>query len=90
MDDNAEEPIQAQRAEAQAGDTIMAALILRPREWTATTGGPSAFATLSHRQTSVVIRAVTVGLQASRVLRWQATIGDCCAGGMRLRKGATE
>ena len=88
MDDTVEGQ---QTAEAQAWvrDTPATALHLEPHVSTAVTGGPSVFATPSRRQTSDVTRAATVALQASRVLRWRATIGDCCADATALRKGAT-
>ena len=53
------------------------------------TGAASVAATLSHRQTSCVIREETASLQANRVLRWRLTIGDCCADAKVRRKGAT-
>jgi hypothetical protein len=88
-DGNAEEPALAQTAEAQERDTIAAARNPEPHESTAATGGPSVFAIPSHRPTSVVIRVVTTILQARRVLRWRATIGDCCANAMGLHRRAT-
>jgi hypothetical protein len=66
------------RAEVQAEDKTAAAPIPEPHVSTAATGGPSVFANLFHRQTSAATRAATEGLQASRVLRWRAAIGDCC------------
>jgi hypothetical protein len=91
MDGNAEVPTRAQRAEAQERDTIAAARNPELHESTAATDGPPlVFATLSHRPTSVVIRAVTAVLQARRVLRWRATIGDCYADAMGLQRRAME
>jgi hypothetical protein len=89
-DDNAGKLTQRQRAEAQAQDTKGVALSPGLHVSKAATGVPLAFAAPSHRQTSVEIPEVTAALQASRVLRWQATIGDCCANATGLRKGATE
>jgi hypothetical protein len=79
LGDNAEEPMLGQRVEAQAQDTTAAAQIPAPHVSKATTDGPWASGVPFRRQTSAVTRAATVGLQARRVLRWQATIGDCCA-----------
>jgi hypothetical protein len=90
VDDNAGELIQLQKAEAQVQDMKAVALNLGPHVSKAATGVPSVVAVPSHRQTSVEIPEVTAALQASRVLRWQATIGDCCANATGLRKGATE
>lgn len=88
LDDNAEEQ-QMVGAQAWAQDMPATALLPEPHVSTAATDGPSVFATPSRRQTSDVTRAATVTLQASRVLRWRATIGDCCADATALRKGAT-
>jgi len=76
--DNAEELMSWQRAVARAEDTTAAAQSPEPHVLTAMTDGPSAVAIPFHRQTSAATRVVTVGLQARRVLRWRATIGDCC------------
>lgn len=89
MGDNAERQQQMVGVQAWARDMPATALLLVLHVSTAETDGPSVFATPSHRQTSGVTRAVTVALQASRVLRWRATIGDCCANATALKKGAT-
>jgi hypothetical protein len=77
-----------QRAAGPAEDTTWAALLPELRVWTVTTGGPPDVAVPSRRQRFAVIRVVTATLQASRELRWQATIGGCCANATGLQKGA--
>jgi hypothetical protein len=88
-DDSAEEQMREQRAGEQMQDKTEAVRLRGPHVWKAATGGRLDVAVPSRRQRSVVIRAVTATLQASRVLRWRVTIGDCCANGTALRKGAT-
>lgn len=78
MDDNAEGQTLEQRAVARAEDTTTAALRSEPHVSTAMTGGPSAFAIPSRRQTFAATLAATGALQARRVLRWRVAIGDCC------------
>jgi hypothetical protein len=90
LDGIAEELVLWQRAEVRVRDTTMAARGPEPHVSTAMSGGPLFFAIPSRRQRSVVIRAATAGLQANRVLRWRATIGDCCANATGLKMGATE
>ena len=63
---------------------------LGPRVLKAAIDGPSVVASLSRHQTSFVIREETVGLQASRVLRWRLTIGDCYVDAAVPRRDASD
>jgi hypothetical protein len=90
LNDNCGKSMQGPMAEVQAQNTTAVAQIPKPHVLMAMTGGPSAVEAPSHHPTSVVIRVATVGLQASRALRWRARIDDCCADAAGLQRDATD
>ena len=86
---NVERLVPGRRVEVgQVRDRVAIALLPRPQRLTATIAVSPACGHPSRRQMFCVILVGIADQQASRVPRWRAAIGGCCANATGLSKGA--